>query len=231
VQLSGVGLRQLQTLLEALATLAPKVEYPAVPEMRITDAERQFLVQVREGQVRFSSWSVRAGGCDLTPAQIVAAITGADPSTTAAGGEAEPAPPSRRRRGWQVVLLVGGILGSNAITAWMLTRPGPALPVELQPPYRLVESEPAERLLTRAAGVFETGGEEGDRRLAIRRDGAVNWGRYGPNRLIVEETPLTVVAAETDGQPALRAGDHSLIVVKDAATVVYFGDTYRRVPP
>lgn len=232
MRLTDVGLPRLRALLEALAVLAPKVEYPAVPEMRITCGDQQYLVQVREGHMRFSSWSLRAGGCDLTPAQILAAITGTDEVAevpvvaAAATGEGHP-----RRRGWLVAVLAAGILGSNALTAWWLTSPATNLPREVFPEYRLLEPEPAQRLLDRVAGTYETGREEGDRRLFLRRDGTVLWGKYGARLAMVEETELTAAGAESGGQPALLASNRMLIAVKDAATLVYFGDTYRRVQP
>ncbi len=228
VQLTDVSLWQLRALLNALTELAPKVAYPVTPEMRITSEGRQFLVQVRDGRVRFSSWSVRSGGGDLTPAQILALIAGTDEAAAApAGATAGAGDKRRRRRIWLIAFIAGGVLGSNGLTAWMLTRPAP----DLLPVHRLLEPDPAQRLLERAAGVYETGQTDGDRRLNLRRDGTVQWFLLGEGKMVVEETTLSTVAAEAGGQPALLAGNRTMIEVRNAATLVYFGDTYRRVPP
>ncbi|MDO8631376.1 MAG: hypothetical protein Q7R41_12880, partial [Phycisphaerales bacterium] len=98
VQLTDVSLWQLRELLNALTELAPKVAYPAVPEMRITATGQQFLVQVRDRRVRFSSWSIRTGGSDLTPAQILAAIAGTDETMDEPVGASTGRGGERRRR-------------------------------------------------------------------------------------------------------------------------------------
>ncbi len=232
VRLDGVSPPQLRALLEALAELAPKVEYPATPEMRITGGEQQFLVLVREGHMRFSSWSVRAGGDDLSPAQMLTTITGIDAAAPAAAAAvAVVVGSSRGRRVWLGVLLVAGILGSNVFTAWWLLAPPPDLPPELRPPYRVLEPEPGKRLLLRVAGTYETGQAEGDHRLIVRPDGTAQWATFGAGRVVAEEVPLTVTGGETESKPVLVTGERFLIEVRDALTIVYFGDTYKRVQP
>jgi hypothetical protein len=59
---NGVSAEELRRLIESLAGLAPRVESPVVPELRIATAGRQYLVQVKAGRICFSSWSVRVGG-------------------------------------------------------------------------------------------------------------------------------------------------------------------------
>lgn len=228
VELSDVTPDKLRKLLEALSALAPKVEYPAAPEMRIAAAEGRFLVQVKEGKVRFTSWSLRTGGSDLTPAQILAAITGEPLDERAGTGAAGGSGGKRISRVAKVALLAAVILGSNSVTAWMMMRPPPEL---LLPPYRLLDPEPAQRLFERVAGTYETGTTEGDRRLTIARDGVVHWGKFGTDGTLIEDTLFTAKAAESKGQPALFTTGHALIEIKDPVTVVFYGDTFRRKTP
>ena len=228
VELPDVAPEKLRKLLEALATLAPKVEYPAAPEMRITAAEGRFLVQVKEGKVRFTSWSLRTGGSDLTPAQIIAAITGEPLDERAGAGASGGSGGKPGSRVAKVALLAAVILGSNGATAWMLMRPPPE---PMLPPYRLLDPEPAQRLFERVAGTYETGGTEGDRRLVIGRDGAVHWGKFGTNGALVDDTLFTATAAESKGQPALFTTGHALIEIRDPVTVVFYGDTFKRKTP
>jgi hypothetical protein len=229
VRREAVGARELRALLAALARLAPTVEYPLRPEIRIADGERQFLVQVKEGRMQLSGWTVPAGFADGSADGIWSAITGE--AADGAAGEGLPRPGaartgSRRRPGLIAVLVVT-MLAANGATAWWLTRPAPSL----MPAYRLLEDEPGRRLLERLAGDYETGGAEGDRRMKIRRDGTVVWSKYGPAKAIAEETTFSAAAAETAGGGALLTGDHALIEVRDPLTVVYFGDVYRRIQP
>lgn len=224
--LADVTSDQLRQLLVALANLAPKVEYPAVPELRITAADGQFLVQVKDRHVRFSSWSTRAGNADPSPGEIMATITGTEVAEGAGAGAAELVSALRRprRRGLAIGLLAAAILASNGITAWMLTRP----PADMLPEYRLLDPDAAKRLLIDAAGTYETGAAQGDRRLRLERDGRVRWEKFGDNRTIEEGSDLTSQAAQSAGHPALLTSARALIEIKDSSTLVYYGDTYRR---
>jgi hypothetical protein len=229
-QLDDISAARLSALIEALARLAPEVEYPALPEMRITDGKQQYLVQVRERRVRFSSWALRSGGCDLTPAEIIAAIAGTELSQTPETRE----PAAGHRESWRsrcglIALLAVGILGSNLITAWVVMDRTTEWPAALRPPYRLLEKEPGRRMLERVAGVYATGDADGDRQLTLRADSSILWAQLGPNRTVVEETPLTALAAEANGRPALLLASGLLIECRDAQTLVYLGDTYTRV--
>lgn len=240
-KLTALTVVQLRELLEALATLAPKVEYPAAPEMRISVASRQYLVHVRDGSVRFSSWSVRAGGCNLTPGQIIDAITGTDDAVDtpvrivrpARAVRAAPPPVEEepRRRTGLIVALAAAAIGCPLLT-WQLAGSS-SDETELRrlmkiPEYRVLEPEPAKRQFERAVGTYETGGAEGDRRLVLRADGTVLCAKYGPGRALLEETTMTAVAAEAGGQMAFLTGNRTPIEVRDASTVVFCGDTYRR---
>lgn len=223
---AGVGAPELRRLIAAFARLAPGVEYPLQPELRISDGERQFIVQVKAGRLQLAGWTVPSGFADSSADGIWRAITGeteAEPEQAAP----EPARGQARRRPVLVATLVAAILLANGATAWWLAQPPPTL----LPEYRLLEDDPGRRLLERLAGDYETGGAEGDRRLRIRRDGTVLWAKYGPGKAIAEETTLAAAAAETAAGGALLTGDQALIEARDPLTVVYFGDVYRRIQP
>lgn len=236
VRLTGLGRRELRSMLEALAAVAPTVEYPTAPEMRITSGDQQFLIQVRDGRLRYSSWAVRAGGCDLPPAQILEAITGREDEPVAKASPvvvaaAPRAPATEGRRTGMLAVLVAGVVIANVVTAVMLFSPEPALPAELLPEHQVLDPQAGRRHFERAVGTYETGRQEGDRRLIVRRDGTVLWARYGPKQAVLEELPLTAQAAESRGRPAFLTSQGVLIEVRDPLTLVYMGDTYRRVLP
>lgn len=223
-QLTAVTPEELRALLEDLAALAPSVHYPVTPEMRITSDNDQFVVQVKEGRIRFTSWSVRTGGGELTPRQILTAITGIEEEggPNLAGGLAGRV--AALPRASKIVMLAAAILISNGITAWMLTRPPP----DMLPEYRLMEPEPGTRLLADVAGVYETGSAQGDRALTINADGTVRWVTFGDNRTIAETSDLTAQPVLTGGRPALLTDNRALIEISEPVRVVYYGDTYNR---
>jgi hypothetical protein len=226
-ELSDVTTERLRRLIDGLAKLAPQVQYPATPELRITAPDGRFLVQVRDGKIKFTSWSLRTGGSELTPAQIFAAITGEeldDRPVRAAAEERKGLP-----RGAKVALLALVILGSNAVTAWFAMRPPARLPVELLPQYRLIDEDQGQRLLANMAGDYATGSAESDRVMTIKKDGAVRWWKIGENRSVVEEE--TFVTKPVQVQPSGTSGllaNNAIIELKDPITVMFFGEAYRR---
>lgn len=90
IELEEVAAEQLRALLEAMVALAPTVRYPAEPEMRIVSPHGRFLVQLRDGRTRFSSWSLRGANREFTPDEIFAAITGIEQEAEASAGRAGP---------------------------------------------------------------------------------------------------------------------------------------------
>lgn len=229
IERGDVSSDELRALLEALTELAPKVEFPVRPEVRIVSPHGRFLVQVRDGHVRFSSWSLRGADRELSPEQILAAINGLETEADAppAAGPSPLAHAMPSRRVWKIVLLAVMILGSNGVTAWMLTRPKP----ELLPPYRILSTEAGRRALTAVAGTYVTGKEDGDRGLTIAADGSVRWFTFGPGGGIAEEERLTVQGVETAGRTALLTNTRALIEIADPITVTFYRDVYHRKQP
>jgi hypothetical protein len=233
LDLTKVAPEKLRALLEALARVAPGCEFPTVPELRIAGPHGRFLVQAKNGQVRVTSWSTKAGAADLTPERIYALVMGGE-----AG--AEDAPPAGEikiisfgglSRRWALAILVLAIIATNGVTAWLLTRPPTPLPTYLLPKYQLVSPEQSKRVFSDFAGVYETGSDNGDRSLTIMNDGRLKWVRFGPKRTEVESHDLTAQAAESGGRPVLVASNFGMIEMRDPITLVYFGDTYRRKTP
>jgi hypothetical protein len=228
-QLNHLSVRQLRSLLDAAAKLAPSVAYPAEPELRISSEAGKFVVQLKNGGLNFISWSsaVKAGGA-ISPAQIIAAITGEsgravqEQSSSSSAGLVV----GLLRQTFTTGLLVIAILAVNGFTYWFMTRP----PRTLEPKFTFMDSVPADRLLSEVAGVYETGGGPGDRRLEIRKDGGVQRIKFGSERRVVQKQQFSVKAAQAAGKPALVTDKKTLIAINDPVSVVLYGDTYRRVP-
>src|SRR4051812_42899338 len=101
VQLNYLSAKQLRTLLNSVAEIAPTVAYPAEPEVRVEGPAGKFVVQVKAGRLNLVSWSSSQTYGALTPAQIYSAVTGEEPiegarqDRVSSGGGGGWAPPPK----------------------------------------------------------------------------------------------------------------------------------------
>jgi len=227
-ELPAISDKKLRELIRALATLAPTNLGTASPELRVTAPHGQFVVQISQGRLRINSWTIKVGGADLSPDQIFALITGAEAVADAVGIDITEGATKGSRKGLVAALAVL-ILGTNALTAWMLTRPGP--PPPLLPDFTPLAKEPAERLIADLAGDYRTGPNEGARGLKVGKDGHVRWLRLGAGGAVAEDEELPVQPVQSHGRPALLADGRALIEVGDSASLLFYNETYRRKAP
>lgn len=227
---TNVGGRELRQLLRAAQTLAPSVAYPLAPELRISAPTGRSVVQLKDGRLNFINWSsVKSRGGNPTADQIFAIISGEEMMDDTTPAE-NSAPTVGGRSSHAGRWLLGAvcaivIVGANAYSFYNYKKP----PNNLLPEYRLLEGEPAKRLVENMAGAYETGSAAGDRRLQIEKDGRVVWIKFGPDRAIAERREFTAQAATSAGVDALFTSRKSLIKVKDRSSLLLFGDTYVRV--
>lgn len=228
LELTEISAKKLRELIRALAALASSNFSPAMPELRVVAPHGQFVVQVAEGRLRINSWTIRVGGSALSPDQIFALITGTEAVAEAVGMEIGGTR-SKRSRGAIIALLAALIIGSNGLTAWMLTRPPP--PPPLLPDFVPLAAEPAARFLAGLIGEFQTGSNDGDRILRVTKDGRVHWLRLGAKGAITEDVEVAVKPVQSRGQSALLADERTLIEAPDGGSLVFYGLTYRRKAP
>ncbi len=231
-QREGVSGRELRVLLRSAAEAAPQVAYPLVPELRITAPSGRFMIQLKDGRLHFVSWSsAKSRGGNPTADQIFAIIAGeeVDDDTTAVATSALVANGGAAGLGRWILggVLVMVIVGVNFYSIWNYRKP----PGNLMPPYNSKEPEPAKRLVESVAGNYETGGNIGDRRLQISREGEVIWFKFGQDRSPLERKEFSVQGIVSNGQDALLNSKRSLMIkVKDPRSLTLYGDTYVRVP-
>jgi len=234
-QLTGVSVEKLRTLLTALGEAGTKLASDdlAAPEIRIKTPREQLRVRPGNGgRLRLVTWDTKVGGMNFTVDEVLERLDGPPTEAAAAAAairraSASPIPPATKGgmpRWIKITALAVLIAGINATTIWFMLRPAPTL----LPEYRLMSDSDGRKLLLDAAGEYETGGREGDRRLIIQPDGGLILSTYGTKRKIIEETTLRSRAARTNGKPALLTSDPYLLEVKDANTVVLYGNAYRR---
>lgn len=227
-ELTEVTDKKLRELIRALGTLTSTNLGGASPELRVAAPHGQFIVQISQGRLRINSWTLKVGGADLSPDQIFALITGAEAVADAVGVDLGGGG-QRRSRGKAIAILAALILGTNAVTAWMLTRPPP--PAPLLADHAPLAKEPAQRFVAEIAGDYQTGRGDGARILKIAKDGRVHWLLLGPGGETAEDAELAVQPVQSHGKPALLADDRALIEVADASALVFYEETYRRKAP
>jgi hypothetical protein len=239
-ELYYMSVKQLRALLESANAVAPTVEYPAEPELRITGSTGKFVVRVKGGQLHLVSWSSAHKGGVVTPAQVIEAVGGGDKAEDAGSSTSKsrapmktPAKAAAAKGGsgsdWRekltLVALGIAIVGVNCFTVWFVTRP----PRSLTGEYRLLPAEEAQQVLQDVAGAYETGRSSGDRRIEISKDGNVNRLKFGSGGSIKETQNFTVKPAVAAGNKALLTSRKSLMTIKDPTQLTLYGDTYKKV--
>ena len=233
-QLQTVTSAQLRDLLYALSEVSANLTIyePSTPEIRIKTDRDAFTIRTRYRRLCFVGWETILRGEDHSVSYILSTITGtAEPVKSAPKIErfastvstSTPLQSGGFPRWAKVATLAALILGINGVTAWMLLRPAPSL----LPKHEVMADSDSRALLTKAAGEYETGGQEGDRRLIIEPGGTIRLAKYGPLRAVLEERTKPLRGAMVNGRAALVTAD-AVLAIQDASTVVIYGSTYKR---
>ncbi len=241
-QLPSVTPTQLRELLQALSEVASRLTIyePSAPEIRIKTDREVYVIRTRYRRLCFVGREALLRGESHTVDFILNTITGlAEPEVKAvtprvferpAGSSASPSGTRPAFGGgipeWtKVVLLLVLIAGGLGGGMWILLRPARSL----APKFTLLAPADSTTLLSRVAGEYRTGTQEGDRRLIIGNDGTLRIAKYGPAQTIAEEIIRTARGAQQGGQPALATNDPYVMVIKDDNNVVLYGQNYKRV--
>ena len=239
-QLPTVTVPQLRDLLITLSEVAAHLTIyePSAPEIRIKTDRDVFIIRTRYRRLCFVGWETILRGEDHSIGFILSTVTGnleliktAAPNrveraplvSPTRGGTAPSVPTGGMPRWAKISALTVLILGINGVTAWMLLRPPPSL----LPKHELLSESESRALLIKAAGLYQTGTEPGDRRLVIDTSGKLLLGKLNAQRAISEERTKLARGAKVEGRPVLVTGE-AVLQLKDADTVVLYGTTYRR---
>ncbi|MBI2516215.1 MAG: hypothetical protein HYV95_04805 [Opitutae bacterium] len=239
VQLATVTPPQLRELLNAFSAVAAHLTIyePSAPEIRVKTDQSVYVIRTRYRQLCLVGWETSMRGEEHTVGFILSTITGTmelikstpkvEPVHHTAPATHVHAPPAagfHLPRWGKIGLLAALIIGLNVFTAWMLFRP----PTSTVPAHTLLPETESRALLAKVAGEYETGNHEGDRRLIIDVDGTLHLAKFGAQRNLTEERTKTARPALVDGRASLITSDPSVLVIKDADTVVLYRTTYRR---
>lgn len=240
--LPTVTLPQLREMLYALSEVASRLTIyePSSPEIRIKTERESFVVRTRYRRLCFVGYEAALRGEDHSVAYILTTITGtaetakapeprydrpvtAGPQSADSGADAGGLP-----RWMKIAVMSVIIIGCNGTAAWLLLRP----PTTIAPKYTLMTPAESAQLVARLAGEYRTGSGEGDRRIIIDTSGTARLAKFGPNQAPVQPLTKTVRGALVEGQPALITDNPpGAITLKDADTLLYFGNTYKRHAP
>lgn len=239
-QMNTVTVAQLREMLHALSEVASRLTIyePSTPEIRIKTDREVYVVRTRYRRLCFVGREALLRGEEHTIDFILGTITGvaepelktAAPRTFDRPGTAHPVslhlPSTGGIPAWAKVALMlvvsAACIGGGM---YMLLRPARSL----APKFSLMSSSDSITLLGRVAGEYQTGNQEGDRRLIIGPDGTLRIAKYGAGQTIAEEVIRTARGATKDGQPALATSDPYVMMIKDADNVVLYGQNYKRV--
>jgi hypothetical protein len=243
-QLSGVTIEQLTGMLRSLEELAATLSIyePSSPEIRVKTEREIFVIRTRNRHLCFVGNETALRGEEHGIAYIIGAITGNAESvplpvvnprsyerpptaipvrTVPRSGGSGGGFPDWAKVGLLLVLslsLVGG-------GVWMLFRPARSL----APKFTYMPASEAVNLLVRVAGQYQTGTQEGDRRLIVGNEGTLRIAKYGAEQTIAEEIIRTARGATQDGRAALVTTDPYVILINDAESVTLYGLTFKRV--
>lgn len=241
-QLPAVSLAQLREMLYALSEVASRLTIyePSTPEIRIRTERESFVVRTRYRRLCFVGYEAALRGEDHSVAYILTTITGNAETTKAPEPRADrpasasplategaPVETGGIPRWVKIAVMSIIIIGCNATAAWLLLRP----PTIIGPKYTLMTPADSATLLVKVAGEYRTGSAEGDRRIVIDTGGTALVARFGANLAVVQPLTKPIRGALVDGQPALVTDDPAAITLKDADTIVYYGNTYKRHNP
>lgn len=240
-QLPSVSLPQLREMLYALSEVATRLTIyePSAPEIRIRTDREAFLVRTRYRRLCFVGYEAALRGEEHSVAYILTTITGNTetakapeprqerPSSASPLVSATPDEAGRFPRWLKIAVMAVIIIGCNVTAGWMLLAP----PKTIAPKYSLLTPAESVALLGRVAGEYRTGSAEGDRRIIIDATGTARLAKFGPNLAPTQPVTKTLRGALVDGQHALVTNDPAAVVLKDADTIVFFGNTYKRHAP
>lgn len=240
--LPAVTAPQLVEMLHALGEVALglTIYEPSNPEIRIKTDREVVVIRTRYRRLCFVGREAMLRGEDHSVTLIMAVVSGVaepeivpvraaeKPSSTSPTGSRSFSPPSAGIPEWaKLAVLIVLSLAAVGTGVWMLTAP----PKNLAPKFQLMSAADSSNLLAKAAGEYRTGTQEGDRRLIIAADGTLRIAKYGNAQAIAEEVIRTARGATQNGQPGLATNDPYLMLIKDADSVVLYGQTYKRIAP
>lgn len=224
---------QLIALLENFRGLATAQNEDADPHLLLTSTVGRFLVRAGRGKLFLYNARVTVEPyAELSPEEIVTQlerdnITLAPFPHLAADSSVPPTPPRRSsHRGIALAILVAG-LAVNGYTLYSIFYTDT---VNDAPVVALL-TEPAElaAVAREVVGTYATGNRTGDRVIVVEPDGRVRFSEIGSKNSILNNTTTYRLGRQLR-KLCLTTADSGIIDLIDSSTLVYYRDTYHRVP-
>lgn len=185
-----------------------------------TSLGRLFLYNARATQEPYA---------ELTPAEIVVQLARSAVSPIPSPPPAEPeVPPSRGKSAAQRAIAAGILAAGLLINAYTVYTVSYTESVNVKPNVTLLtDAKDVAARRIEITGTYATGNRVGDRVIAIRPDGRVEFSEVGRSGGLSELSD-TYQLGRRGTRLCLLTGDGSVIDVLNLETLTYFRDTYRR---
>lgn len=186
----------------------------------------RFIVRVSGGQLTLGLADMPAAKAVPLAAEEI--VTRVEQAPTATGIAEPPPPPPPPEPPWRIGTAVVLVLAGVGLTVFAL-KPVIVPEAERSDDITLVADAIALKAQRQALpGLFVTGEQNGDRRLTISPNGYVEFAELGPRQAIASGTD-TFQVGQRGRKVCLVTSRNGVIEVLDRNTLVFYGDTYRRL--
>jgi hypothetical protein len=230
-ELGSVDAARLLALLEKLSALDAAVVAEADPQIVVSARRGRFTIRPSQGRLLIRP--AADGGqnyWEFNAADVPAFLEGRDAPGGVPADPTDPvdvAPPPKTRL--PLALSLFAIAASAmALSAWLTFRPVEWDAASLYAPI----TTPAEVATLRQtqAGLYVSGGGDDERSLEVDARGGVRYREYGPGRAVSTDRggASTLARRRADGILVLRVSHLGSVEIKDADTLMFARDSYRR---
>lgn len=216
----------LKALLETFRHLDPVLNQEHDPHLLIQGASGRVKVKTNAAKLYLFDES---GSTELSVDEILRIVRSQAPSFEEAGADDLELQPQRKVLNQSIalsMLIVGLILnGYTLYSAFYVDD------VNLSPPLVLVtDPREYEKLRDQLAGSFLTGFEAGDRGIHLTAEGTLRLTLQGSKGVITRETRHSYNLGRRDNKLFVGLKPRGQIEVLNRDTLLFYGDTYRRLP-
>ena len=223
----------LTGLLGNFRQLDPAQNHTHDPHLDVQGPGGRFIIRLNHGKLyAYNPRDTSQPAIELEVPALIDLVTGSSQARPVAADDApqwtaedERLARKATRRGL-VLLTVGLVLNAAAVYLFLQSEPNDP-PVAYEP---VTDGGTIETQRHQLAGLYATGTEPGARRILVRNDGSLSLQELGAGpKGIASESPESYILGRYNGRPCLVVGTTGRIDVPADDTLVYFGDTYRRV--
>lgn len=227
----------LADLLAAFSEIDPALNLEHDPRVLVRTNDAWYAIRTERGRLHlYDARDTSLPGTEMDLADLIAAIQHAPaPAPVADNPEQEFQPPPSRRKA-KAVLATALLLCGLGLNAWgvlqFLQRDQDEAPASYTP---INDDERTTLYLRKLAGTHATGRAPGDRVITITRDGRISFDvviRNAGGEVRIARGPAQACGfgRRSNGSICLTTANSGQVGIGADGSLLYFGDTYRRIP-